>query len=56
MKIKGDINKTIRNKIPQGVSPWAAMLNYSARDIILLVKSPKRHQGREERQAFPGHQ
>lgn len=56
MKVKGDINKMIRNKTPQGVFPWAAMLNYSARDTILLVMSPTRHQGREERQAFPGHQ
>lgn len=52
MKIKGDINKMIRNKIPQGVFPWAAILNYSARDMALLVMSPTRHQGREERQAL----
>ena len=49
MKIKGGINKMIRNKIPQGVFPWTAMLNYSAREIVLLVMFPTRHRGRQEK-------
>lgn len=48
MKIKGDINKMIRNKIPQGVFPWTATLNYSARDITLLLMSPPGTKGRGE--------
>ena len=55
MKIKGGINKMIRNKIPQGVFPWTAMLNYSAGEIVLLVMFPTRHRGRQERQAFSDH-
>lgn len=48
MKIKGDINKMIRNKIPQGVLPQTARLNYSAGDIIPLVMSATRHQRKRE--------
>lgn len=61
MKIKGDINKMIRNKIPKGVLPRTARLNYSAGDIILLVMSATRHQrkrgmGGGWAPAFPDHQ
>lgn len=55
MKIKGDINKMIRNKIPKGVLPRTARLNYSAGDIILLVMSATRHQ-RKRGMGGGGHQ